>query len=67
MANTNRLTRRLVNTLVVFHGYDGTDYTAFVTKIRNGVATLTYNVWLTGQKRVVTAYISDAARIATVR
>jgi ATP-dependent 26S proteasome regulatory subunit len=51
---------------VIFHGYDGRDYSAYVAKVARGVATVTYAVFhrsLNGE--MVTAYVSDPARIVT--
>lgn len=61
----NRITTNLTGKYVTFHGYDGRDYSAFVAKVSRGVATITYAVFhssINGQ--IVTAYISDSARLA---
>ena len=56
-----KISSSLKGRLVVFHGYDDKMYTAFVVKVRNGVARLTYNV--PGLNGTITAHISDSTRI----
>ena len=61
-----KISSRLNSKLVVFSGFDGNEYTAFVEKVRNGVATLVYRVSVQGVRREVKAYVSEADRIRLV-
>ena len=58
-----RITRRLTDQFVTFHGYDDRTYKAFVSRVHRGTAVLHYGVSVSGQRREVVAYISDPSRI----
>lgn len=62
-----RITRALAGQAVVFHGYDGRDYSAHVAKVRKGVAVVRYTVAVRGITGEVVAYITDSARLKAVR
>ena len=51
--------------VVIFHAFDGKDYTAHVEKVRNGVAKLLYQPRLRdGSRPWAYAYVDDINRIA---
>src|SRR5262245_31281155 len=50
--------------LVVFHGYDGKDYTAYVLEVRKGIATIEYKANFGTRIDRVRTYISDASRFS---
>jgi hypothetical protein len=60
-----RIPQARAQTVVIFHGYDGKDYTAHVESVRKGVAKLLYKVTRhDGSTEWINAYISDPSRIA---
>ena len=62
---TKRISTAWKGKVVIFHGHDGKDYTAHVEKVRNGIATLLYQVMgADGRKAWITAYVEDINRIA---
>lgn len=57
----SKINRSLVDKLVVFDGFDGKQYTAFVERVRNGVATLRYSAGY-GHQSVI-GYVSEPSRL----
>jgi hypothetical protein len=54
----------LAGKFVTFHGFDGRDYSAYVSRVSRGVAIITYAVFhrsINGE--MVTAYVQDASRL----
>ncbi len=64
MTNKSRKpSTHLTDTWVMFSGYDGIEYHAYVMRVKNGVAVINYRV--PGHTAVVQAFISDASRLYT--
>lgn len=58
------INNKIVGALVTFHGFDGKDYPALVSRVSRKVATVQYRVYVGGlNRRNVTAYVSDPARL----
>ena len=62
-AATKRVRATLAGSAVIFLGYDGNRYAAYVEAVRKGVAVISYRV--AGFDSRVTAYISDPDRLIT--
>ena len=56
-----KITRKLENRLVIFDGHDNKRHTAFIEKVRRGVARIRYSAGF-GQQSV-TAYVTDPLRL----
>ena len=57
----SRIRRNLENKLLIFDGYDGKRYTAFIQRVYNGIAVVRYSAGF--GKETIVGYVAEPSRL----
>lgn len=61
-----KITKALIGSQVIFHGFDDQSRIADVIGVKRGYAQIQYTVYVSGQPLLVSGYINDPKRLAEV-